>query len=246
MTDTAKKTALVTGSSRGIGAAIAQRLAADGFNMIVNYAGSEAAANDVVASIEAAGGNAIAAKADVSDPTNVKRMFDSAETAFGGVDVVVNNAGIMKLAKIADSDDDLFDSQVAINFKGTFNVLREAANRLRDEGRIINFSTSVVGLYLENYGVYASIKAGVETMTKIMAKELRGRSITVNAVAPGPTATALFLDGKPDELIAKMSKAPPLERLGTPQDIASVVAFLAGPDAGWVNGQTIRANGGVV
>lgn len=246
MTDTIKKTALVTGSSRGIGAAIAQQLASDGFNVIVNYAGSEDAANDVVAKIEAAGGSAIAAKADVSDAAAVKRMFDSAETAFGGVDVVVNNAGIMKLSKIADSDDALFDAQVAINFKGTFNPLREAANRLRDGGRIVNFSTSVVGLYLENYGVYAAIKAGVETMTKIIAKELRGRSITVNAVAPGPTATGLFLDGKPDDVIAKMSKAPPLERLGTPEDIANVVSFLVGPDGSWVNGQTIRANGGVV
>lgn len=246
MIDSAKKTALVTGSSRGIGAAIAQRLAADGFNVIVNYARSEASANEVVAQIEAAGGKAIAAKADVSDASAVKRMFDSADAAFGGVDVVVNNAGIMKLAKIADSDDALFDSQVAINFKGTFNPLREAATRLRDGGRIVNFSTSVVGLYLENYGVYAAIKAGVETMTKILAKELRGRSITVNAVAPGPTATDLFLDGKPDEVIAKMSKAPPLERLGTPDDIANVVSFLVGPDGTWVNGQTIRANGGVV
>lgn len=246
MTNTKNRTALVTGSSRGIGAAIAKRLAADGFNVIVNYAGSEAAACQVVEKIEAAGGKAIAAQADVSDAVAVKRMFDSAETAFGGVDVLVNNAGIMKLAPIADSDDALFDSQVAINFKGTFNPLREAANRLRDGGAIVNFSTSVVGLKLETYGVYAAIKAAVETMTAIMAKELRGRSITVNAVAPGPTATQLFLDGKPQEIVDRMSKMAPLERLGTPEDIASVVAFLAGPDGAWVNGQTLRANGGVV
>lgn len=246
MTNIKNRTALVTGSSRGIGAAIAERLAADGFNVVVNYSSSEAAAHQVVGKIEAAGGKAIAAQADVSDAAAVKRMFDTAEAAFGGVDVLVNNAGIMKLAPIADSDDALFDSQVAINFKGTFNPLREAANRLRDGGAIVNFSTSVVGLKLETYGVYAAIKAAVETMTAIMAKELRGRSITVNAVAPGPTATLLFLDGKPLEVVDRMSKMAPLERLGTPEDIASVVAFLAGPDGAWVNGQTLRANGGVV
>lgn len=246
MIDTVNRTALVTGSSRGIGATIAQRLAADGFNVIVNYADNEMAANEVVAKIEAVGRKAIAAKVDVSDAVAVRRMFDSAEAAFGGVNVVVNNAGIMKLAKIADSDDALFDSQAAINFKGTFNLLREAAVRLRDGGRIVNLSSSIVGLYPENYGVYAAIKAGVEAMTMIMAKELRGRSITVNAVAPGPTATDLFLDGKPDDVIAKFSKAPPLERLGRLEDIANVVSFLVGPDGAWVNGQTVRANGGLV
>ncbi|PZX10181.1 SDR family oxidoreductase [Celeribacter halophilus] len=240
------RTALVTGASRGIGASIAERLSADGFNVIVNYAGSEAAAHQIVEKIEAAGGKAIAAQADVSDAVAVKRMFDFAETAFGGVDILVNNAGIMKLAPIADSDDALFDTQVAINFKGTFNLLREAANRLRDGGAIVNLSTSVVGLKLETYGVYAATKAAVETMTGIMAKELRGRSITVNTVAPGPTATQLFLNGKPHEVVDRMSKMAPLERLGTPQDIANVVAFLAGPDAAWVNGQTLRANGGII
>lgn len=240
------RTALVTGASRGIGASIAERLAADGFNVIVNYAGNETAAHQVVEKIEAAGGKAIATQADVSDATAVKRMFDSAETAFGGIDILVNNAGIMKLAHIADSDDALFDSQVAINFKGTFNLLREAANRLCDGGAIVNLSTSVVGLKLEAYGVYAATKAAVEAMTGIMAKELRGRSVTVNAVAPGPTATQLFLDGKPQELVDRMSKMAPLERLGTPQDIANVVAFLVGSDGAWVNGQTLRANGGVI
>jgi len=246
MSNFANRTALVTGASRGIGAAIAERLAADGFNVIVNYDGSEAAAHDVVAKIETAGGTAIAAQADVSDAAAVKRMFCSAETAFGGVDVLVNTAGIMKLAPIAESDDALFDSQVEINFKGTFNPLREAANRLRDGGAIVNFSSSVVGLKLENYGIYGAIKAGVETMTAILAKELRGRSITVNAVAPGPTATQLFFAGKPQEVVDRMSKMAPLERLGTPEDIARVVAFLVSADGAWVNGQTLRANGGVV
>lgn len=246
MTEQQNKTAIVTGASRGIGAAIARRLAADGFNVIVNYAGSEQNAADVVEQIESAGGKAIAAKADVSDAVAVKRMFDGAETAFGGVDVLVNNAGIMKLAKIIDSDDALFDAHIAVNLKGTFNTLREAAGRLRNGGAIVNFSTSVVGTKLETYGVYTATKAAVETLTGILSKELRGRNVTVNAVAPGPTATDLFLDGKPPELIERFAKMVPLERLGEPRDIASVVSFLAGPDGAWVNGQTLRANGGLV
>lgn len=240
------KVAIVTGASRGIGASIAQRLGQDGFTVVVNYSGSAKSAEEVVAKIEAAGGHAITAQADVSDAATVARMFESAEAAFGGVDVLVNNAGIMKLATIADSDDALFDSQIAINLKGTFNTLREAGKRLRDGGRIVNFSTAVVGLRLETYGVYVATKAAVEAMTAVMSKELRGRSITVNAVAPGPTATALFLDGKSSELIEHMSKMNPLERLGTPDDIASVVAFLTGPDGGWINGQVLRANGGMI
>ena len=240
------KVALVTGASRGIGAAIARRLAADGFAVIVNHAGSAGAAERLAAEIEQAGGKALTVQADVSQPGDVARMFDSAEAAFGGVDVLVNNAGIMKLARLAESDDALVDSQIAVNLKGTINTLREAARRLRDGGRIVNLSTSVVGLKLETYGVYAATKAAVETLTAILSRELRGRAITVNAVAPGPTATDLFLDGKPPELIERMSKMNPLERLGTPDDIAAAVAFLAGADGGWINGQVLRANGGMV
>lgn len=246
MTDTETRTAIVTGASRGIGAAIAERLALDGFNVIVNYSGSESAAAAVVEAIEAAGGHAVAAQADVSDAAAVRRMFDAAETAFGGVDVLVNNAGIMKLAKIADSDDALFDAHIAVNLKGTFNTLREAASRLRNGGAIVNFSTSVVGTRLETYGIYTATKAAIEALTGILSKELRGRNITVNAVAPGPTATDLFLTGKPPELIDRFAKMVPLERLGEPRDIANVVSFLAGPDGSWVNGQTLRANGGLV
>lgn len=242
----ASKVALVTGASRGIGAAIARRLASDGLTVIINYAGSVAAAEQLAADIEKAGGKALTIQADVSDPNHIARMFDSAEAAFGGIDVLVNNAGIMKLAKLADSDDDLIDSQIAINLKGTINALREASRRLRDGGRIVNLSTSVVGLKLETYGVYAATKAAVEALTGILSRELRGRSITVNAVAPGPTATALFLDGKSPELIERMSKMNPLERLGTPEDIASAVAFLVGPDGAWINGQVLRANGGMI
>lgn len=243
---TQEKVALVTGASRGIGAAIAKRLGKDGFTVIVNYAGSADAAAAVVREIERAGGKATSAQADVSDPSAVKGMFDSAEAAFGGIDVLINNAGIMLLAPIAAADDQNVGRQIDINLKGTINTLREAATRLRSGGRIVNFSTTVVGLKLETYGVYAATKAAVETLTAIMAKEMRGRDVTVNAVAPGPTATDLFLKGKSDELIERMAKMNPLERLGTPEDIASVVSFLAGPDGAWVNGQTLRANGGVI
>jgi len=246
MSKQTNKVAIVTGASRGIGAAVAERLARDGFTVVVNYAGDAAPAEALVRKIEEAGGRALAAQADVSDPAAVRRLFDRAETAFGGVDVLVNNAGIMKLSKIADSDDELFASHVAVNLKGTFNALREAARRLRDGGRIVNVSTSVVGTRLETYGVYAATKAAVETLTAILSKELRGRSITVNAVAPGPTATDLFLKGKPQELIDRFAKMTPLERLGTPEDIAAAIAFLVGPDGGWINGQVLRANGGLV
>lgn len=243
---TSNKVAIVTGASRGIGAAVAERLARDGFSVVVNYSSDTAPAEALVRKIEAAGGRALAAKADVSDPAAVKRIFDSAEAAFGGVDVLVNNAGIMQLAKFADVDDASFDRQIAINLKGTFNGLREAARRLRDGGRIVNFSTSVVGTRFETYGVYAATKAAVETMTAILARELRGRAITVNAVAPGPTGTDLFLNGKSPELVDRIAKMAPLERLGTPDDIANAVAFLVGPEGSWINGQTLRANGGLV
>jgi 3-oxoacyl-[acyl-carrier protein] reductase len=241
-----QKVALVTGASRGIGAAVAERLAREGFTVIVNYSGSAEPAEALVRKIEQGGGRALAAQADVSSRADVRRLFDSAETAFGGVDVLVNNAGIMALATIANTDEASFDRQVAVNLKGTFNTLREAAGRLRTGGRIINFSSSVVGLLQPTYAAYAATKAGVEAMTSVLAKELRGRNITVNAVAPGPTATDLFLKGKPQEVVDHLAKLAPLERLGQPTDIADVVAFLAGPGAGWVNGQVLRANGGII
>lgn len=240
------RVAIVTGASRGIGAAVADRLARDGFAVLVNYGASVAAAKSVVARIEQQGGRALAAQGDVSDPRAVRGLFDAAEAAFGGVDVLVNSAGVMILASLAESDDELFDRQIAVNLKGTFNALREAARRLRDGGRIINLSTSVVGTKLERYGVYAATKAAVETLTAILSKELRGRSITVNAVAPGPTTTDMFLDGKSQELIDRIAKMNPFERLGAPDEIAAVVAFLAGPDGAWVNGQALRVNGGMV
>jgi 3-oxoacyl-[acyl-carrier protein] reductase len=240
------RTAIVTGASRGIGAAVADRLAHDGFSVVVNYAGSEAEASALVKKIKAAGGHAITAQADVSKAADVARLFDAAEKEFAGVDVLVNNAGIMTLSTIANADDTTFDRHIAVNLKGTFNGLRESAKRLRSGGRIINFSTSVTGLRLETYGIYAATKSAVETLTAILSKELRGRSITVNAIAPGPTATDLFLNGKSQELIDHMAKMNPLERLGTPEDVAAAVSFLVGPDGGWINGQVLRANGGMV
>src|ERR1700731_1186803 len=222
MTNEINKVAIVTGASRGIGAAVAERIAADGFTVVINYSGDAKPAEALARKIEAKGGRALTAKANVSDPNAVRGMFDAAEAAFGGVDVLVNNAGIMKLAKIADSDDALFDQQIAVNLKGSFNAMREAGKRLRDGGRIVNFSTSVVGTRLETYGVYAATKSAVETMTAVLSKELRGRNITVNALAPGPTSTDLFFEGKSPELIERMAKMNPLERLGTPEDIAAV------------------------
>lgn len=242
------RVAIVTGASRGIGAAIARRLARDGMHVVVNYASGKAEADQLVAAIAADGGSAVAVRANVADGADVQALFDAAEAAFGGVDVLVNNAGIMPpvLPTLADTDDATFDRLFAINVKGSFNTMRQAATRLRRGGSVINFSTSVIGLALPGYSIYGATKAAIETMTNIFAKELRGKDITVNAVAPGPTATALFLNGKTEETIERMSKMAPLERLGTPDDIAAAVAFLAGPDGRWVNGQTLRANGGLV
>ncbi|MBR8178735.1 SDR family oxidoreductase [Burkholderia ambifaria] len=240
-----KQVALVTGSSRGIGAEIARRLARDGFRVVVNYAGGAGPAREVVDAIAADGGEAIAVQADIADPAAVAALFDAAEQAFGRIDVVVNSAGVMKLGAIADYDDTTFDQTVAINLKGTFNVSREAAKRVRSGGRIVNLSSTMVGVRLPTYGVYVATKAAVEGLTQVLAQEMRGRGISVNAVAPGPVATELFLKGKSPEQVDRLAKMNPLERLGQPADIAGVVAFLAGPDGAWVNGQILRANGGM-
>lgn len=246
--NTQRKVAIVTGSSRGIGAAIAQRLARDGHAVVVNYAGNRAEADKVVEAIKSGGGEALAIQADVADAASVRKLFDEAEAKLGKVDVLINNAGVMppSLPPLGATDDATFDRLFDINVKGTFNTLREASSRLNAGGRIVNFSTSVIGLGLPGYAVYGATKGAVEVMTNILAKELRGKNITVNAIAPGPTATALFLDGKPQEVVDRLAKAAPLERLGTPDDIASAVAFLVGPEGGWINGQTLRANGGIV
>jgi 3-oxoacyl-[acyl-carrier protein] reductase len=246
MSPAQNRTAIVTGASRGIGAAVAQRLAKDGFNVVINFAGNAPEAAALVDNIQSAGGKAMAAQADVSNAAAVRGMFEKAESAYGGIDVLVNNAGIMQLVTIADATDEQFDRHLAINLKGAFNCLREAGKRLRSGGRIISLSSSQVGLYHPTYGVYGASKAGVEAMTHVLSKELRGRNVTVNVVAPGPTATALFLDGKSPEVIDRFVKLAPLERLGVPEDVANTVAFLAGPDGGWINGQVLRANGGVI
>lgn len=240
------KTALVTGASRGIGAEIATRLAADGYAVVINYAASAAPAEELARQIEAEGGKALAIAADVADAPAVAAMFEAAIRHFGGIDVLVNNAGVMELAPIAEMDDAAFERMVSINLKGTFNTMRVAAKHLRAGGRIINTSSSVTKLRQPTYGVYAATKAAVEALTAVMSKELRGRQITVNAVAPGPTATELFFKGKPDQLVETIARMSPLERLGEPQDIAAAVAMLAGADGGWINGQTIFVNGGVV
>ncbi|MFM0058729.1 SDR family oxidoreductase [Paraburkholderia phytofirmans] len=239
------KVAIVTGASRGIGAAVAQRLAKDGFAVAVNYASSSAEADRLVAELTAAGAKAIAVKADVSNADDVRRLFEIAEQQLGKVDVLVNNAGVLKTVPLADTSDALYDQTFDINVRGTFNTLREAAARMNDGGRIVNFSSTTLALNMPGYAIYNATKAAVEAFTHVFAKELRGRDITVNAVAPGPIATSLFLDGKTEEQIQTFAKMPPLQRLGQPDDIASVVAFLAGPDAGWVNGQILRANGGI-
>jgi 3-oxoacyl-[acyl-carrier protein] reductase len=240
------KVAVVTGGSRGIGAAIVERLAKDGFTVVINYAGSTAEAEALAGKIEQDGGRAVTAQADVSDPAAVARMFDMADAAFGGVDVLVNNAGVMRVKPLTEFDDAQFDSHIAVNLKGTFNTLREAARRLRSGGRIVNLSSSQAGLLHPGYGVYAATKAAVEAMTHVLSKELRGRNITVNAVAPGPTGTNLFLQGKTREQIEHFAKLAPLERIGEPADIAATVSFLAGPDGSWINGQVLRANGGII
>ena len=240
-----KRVVIVTGASRGIGAEIARRLARDGFAVAVNYASSAKEAAALVGELREAGGATIAVKADVASAEDVRRMFETVEGKLGRVDALVNNAGVLKTVPLADTSDALYDQTFDINVRGTFNTLREAAARMNAGGRIVNFSSTTLALNMPGYAIYNATKAAVEALTHVFAKELRGRGITVNAVAPGPVATSLFLDGKSDEQIAAFSKMPPLERLGQPDDIASVVAFLAGPDAGWINGQVLRANGGV-
>lgn len=246
MVGNSTRVALVTGGSRGIGRAIAERLGRDGLQIAIGYVGNTGAANEAVGSIVDAGGEAIAIQADVADEQAVAAMFDRTEANFGGVDVVVNSAGRLALSTIAEQDLDVFDDLHRTNVRGAFVVAQQAARRLRDGGAFIGMSTSVVGTQFPAYGAYVASKSAVEGMTMILARELRGRNITANLVAPGPTATDLFLDGKSQEQIDTLAHVSPLERLGTPEDIARVVSFLASADGHWVNGQTLRANGGMV
>lgn len=240
------RSAIVTGASRGIGAEIARQLAEAGFAVTINYANNAGAAEAMVAGIEGKGGRAIAVKADLADPLAPKALFDATEAAFGRVDVLVNNAGIMQLAPVAASSDDLIAAHLALNLAAPIRLMREGAARLAQGGRIINLSSSVVGLYQPNYGVYAASKSGVEAITHVLAKEVADRGITVNAVSPGPVETELFLNGKSEDLVEKIKGMNPFGRLGTPPDIAAVVRLLCSEQAAWVTGQVIRANGGVI
>jgi 3-oxoacyl-[acyl-carrier protein] reductase len=242
MTD---RIAIVTGASGGIGHAVAVRLAEAGMAVAVHYSGNRDRAQAVADEITAAGGRAMVLGADVADEAQVGALFYKVEAEFGGVDVVVNTAGIMLLSPLTELNLDDFDRMQRTNVRGTFVVSRQAARRVRQGGAIINFSSSVTKLALPTYTAYAATKGAVDAMTLILAKEMRGRDVTVNAVAPGPTATPLFLDGKPQQAIDTLRTMSPLERLGEPTDIAEAVAFLAGP-ARWVNGQIIYTNGGVI
>jgi len=237
--------AIITGASRGIGAAVARRLAQDGFAVAINYATGSTQADALVAELKAGGHTAIAVKADIANAEEVRSMFEATEQQLGKVDVLVNNAGVLKTVPLAQTSDALYDQTFDVNVRGTFNTLREAATRLNEGGRIVNFSSTTLGLNMPGYAIYNATKAAVEAFTHVFAKELRGRNITVNAVAPGPIATSLFLDGKTEEQIQTFAKMPPLQRLGQPDDIASVVSLLVSSDAGWINGQILRANGGI-
>jgi 3-oxoacyl-[acyl-carrier protein] reductase len=239
------RVAIVTGGSGGIGRVVAERLAKDGQTVVVAYAGNAQRAEEAVHAITAAGGTASAFQADVADETQVEALFEDTEKRYGGIDVVVNTAGIMLLSPLADLDLADFDRMHRTNVRGTFVVDQQAVRRLRPGGALINFSTSVTHIAVPNYTAYAATKGAIDGMTLILAKEMRGRDVTVNAVAPGPTATPLYFVGKDQETIDRAAKAAPLERLGQPDDIAEVVSFLAGP-ARWINGQVIYANGGVV
>lgn len=244
MTDAAKNAAIVIGASGGIGHAVALRLAKDGFAIAAAYAGNAAKGEELVATIKSTGGAAIAVKTDITNAADVERLFKATLDAFGGVNVLVHTAGIMPLGKIADGDLEMFDKVIATNLRGTFIVLSQAAKHVSEGGRILAFSSSVLAKSFPGYGAYCASKGGVEGLVHVLANELRGRNITVNAVAPGPTATPLFLEGKSPQVIDQLTKMAPLERLGTPEDICDAVSFLAGPNGGWVNAQVLRVNGG--
>lgn len=238
-----EKVAIVTGGSRGIGAAVAKKLAAEGTKVVVNYSGSQADAEEVVQNIISAGGTAVAIRADISNTRDVKQLFDTAIQHFGKVDILVNNAGVMITRLLKDTTDEDFDKQFNINVKGTFLLLREAATKLTENGSIINFSTSINRLMVPTYSTYAATKSAVEQLTRVFSKEIGARGITINTVSPGPTNTELFIKGKPQQAIDGAKSLSPFNRLGEPEEIASVVAFLVSDDAKWISAQNIGING---
>jgi len=238
------KVAIITGSSRGIGAEIARTLAGAGAKVIVNYAGNREAADAVCAAITNAGGESLAVKADVRDPIQVRMLFDAAIERFKRLDILVNNAGVLLSKKIAEIGDEEFDRVLSINVKGVFNALREAATRMADGGRVISLSSTVTRLMLPGYGAYAASKGAVEQLTRVFAREVGERGITANIVSPGPVNTEMFTTGKSEETIKRMAAMSFLGRVGEPEDIARVVLFLVSDEAGWVTGQNISASGG--
>lgn len=244
MNKEASKTAIVTGGSRGIGQAISLRLATDGFAVVVNYAGNAVKAQETVNAIQAAGGKAIAVQGDIARPEDVAQLFATAREVFGRIDVVVNNAAVMPMASIDASNLDAFDKVIATNLRGAFLVLAQAARHVEKGGRIIALSTSVIAKSFPAYGPYIASKAGVEGLVHVLTNELRGRDITVNAIAPGPVGTEMFFNGKTEEQVSNIARMAPMERIGRPEEIAAAVAFLAGPDGAWVNAQVLRVNGG--
>ncbi len=240
------KIAIVTGASRGIGRALALRLGHDGAAVAINYVNNAAGAEEVKAEIKTAGGDAIALQADVSKPADIQRLFDQAIEHFGRFDILVNNAGIRISKDVADIDEAEYDQLFAINVKGTFFACQQAARRLSEGGRIINISSAVTRMMLPGYSIYAASKGAIDQITRVLAKELGERKITVNAVAPGPVDTELFRDGKSDEQIQQMAQMAALGRIGQVEDIADAVAFLASDNARWITGQCIHVNGGFV
>lgn len=244
MTTTTNKAAIVTGGSRGIGKAIALRLASDGFAVAIGFAGNQAQADATVAEIRQRGGRAIAVKGNIAEPDAIAALFSATQEAFGRIDAVVSNAGVMELVPIKEDSLAAFDRMMATNVRGTFLLLAKAAEVLQEGGRIVALSTSVIAKSLPGYGPYIASKSAVEGLVHVLANELRGRQITVNAVAPGPVGTELFLNGKTPEQVTALANMAPLQRIGEPDDIANAVAFLVGPDGGWVNSQVVRVNGG--
>jgi 3-oxoacyl-[acyl-carrier protein] reductase len=242
---TGAKVAIVTGGSRGIGRAVAERLASDGNAVAVTYVSSAQAAQELVGTVQDGGGRAVAIRADVSDAAQVQALFEQTESKFGGVDIVVAAAGIMRPALLVQATDTDFTEHVQVNIRGTFNILREAARRVRDGGRIITFSSTTVALNAPGYGIYNATKGAVEGFTRVLAKEVGPRGITVNAIAPGPVETELFMAGKSVADVQRMADLAPQHRIGQPVDIAGAVALLVSADAGWINGQIVRVNGGI-